>query len=939
MANAIDLVVAQQAIDQLKNLITHLDLVDARMTAISANAITLAANAGKVTTPSGGSTNAGGNAAANAGLTEAAALNKKLADSIALLQAKYTELTRATATGTKTLLQEQSAIREKLRLATLVAKGVNDQVTAYQKLDAEYKKAVLAAKELGAVHGSNSGIFIRESAQVNKLADELKAIDGRLGSHTRSVGNYASGWNGLSNSINQLTREAPAFANSMQTGFMALSNNIPIFVDELENVRLKNIALAESGEQTESVFDAVSGAFFSWQTLLSVGVTLVTIYGAQLIELMKGAGSAKAAIDRLNKAQEKSNELFRLGDDAIDHQIFMMKEKAKQAGKTQDQIDAIDERGSAAKLRLRVEARNALQEEFDLATKAREIGAKQLQGRYQAQLVQFFSNRKKMRHLSKEDANQAKKDQELERMSDLKSLGATEKERLLVLANSSDEAYEILRQKLAVAQGLTEQSGAEDSRMRESNRTRRVQEERDDAEKRKTESAKEREERLIREEEARKLSYEADLSDLERKKEITSDELNDFRGGINERIQISTQLALRERDIVNRRYEEAKRLAKGNDDLLVVATNDQITALENTISDNAKRIAGFYKDVFGEAKNAFPDTVFGDKYKMTQEQKEDLKEHERRVKEVADSMRNYLGSFVSDFGSNSGLTETMNILSGEVAGFGKDFAVTFNAIAEAGQEVFNKISQASQANFEGEYKRLQSQKEIALQFAGDSDFAKERIEMQAEERRKQIANREFKAKQKMAIFNIAIDTAQAIVSTYAQVPKFDFGISATALAIAIGGIGAVQIAAVAAQKVPQYFEGGTHDGGLMMVNDAKGSNYKETIVTPDGKIIKPEGRDVVMNAPKGTQIFTPEQWQEKELHNMLQSKGISMNESYHNNSGLTYQEMDAILGKHFKNITTQTTTFDKKGFSSYSVSKGNKTIRNENRASGQGFKV
>jgi len=64
-----------------------------------------------------------------------------------------------------------------------------------------------------------------------------------------------------------------------------------------------------------------------------------------------------------------------------------------------------------------------------------------------------------------------------------------------------------------------------------------------------------------------------------------------------------------------------------------------------------------------------------------------------------------------------------------------------------------------------------------------------------------------------------------------------------------------------------------------------------------------------------------------------------MNESYHNNSGLTYQEMDAILGKHFKNITTQTTTFDKKGFSSYSVSKGNKTIRNENRASGQGFKV
>jgi hypothetical protein len=931
MANAIDLVVAQQALDQLKNLIAQLDLVDAKMTAISANAITLAANAGKVTTPSGGSTNAGGNAGVNSELSAQAALNKKLADSIALLQAKYVELTRVRGNGKKTLLEEQASVRESLRLATLAAKGVNDEVSAYQKLDAEYKKSVAAAKQLGAVHGSTSAIFLKEAASVNKLADELKAIDGKLGNHTRSVGNYASGWNGLSNSINQLTREAPAFANSMQTGFMAISNNIPILVDELISLKKANADVVAGGGQAKSMFKSVATAIFSWQTALSLGVTLLTIYGKDLIDLAFGLSAAekaqKAFKDSMTEANVTTtdystnlivlNEIIRDSSLSSEERNLALKDLAKII----PEVSGLDLEHAGVLDQITFLTHEYVQAQL-IRTKADLLVSQITTDQLELDKRQAMSSAERLTWYQKvylgalRLTGQGKKGVQVlkEVMINEDSLAKQNIERKTDEVVALETLYGNYRSKY---KGLADDFGkstASSEKKLESDRLRKI-------------------------EEARKKEYEADISNLERKKEIVSDELNAFRGGVNERIQISTKLALAERNIIERKYKEAVRLAEGNDDLLVVSANDQITALENTITDNAKRIAGFYKDVFNEAKDAFPDTVFGDKYKMTQQQKDDLKEHDRRVKEVADSMSNYLSSFVSDFGSSSGLTETMNILSGEIAGFGKDFSVTFNAIAEAGQEVFNKISQASQANFEGEYKRLEAQKEIALKFAGESDFAKERIEMQAEERRKEIANREFKAKQKMAIFNIAIDTAQAIVSTYAQVPKFDFGISATALAIAIGGIGAVQIAAVAAQKVPQYFEGGTHDGGLMIVNDAKGSNYKETIVTPDGKIIKPEGRDVLMNAPKGTQIFTPEQWQEKELHNMLQSKGISMNESYHNNSGLTYQEMDAILGKHFKNITTQTTTFDKKGFSSYSVSKGNKTIRNENRASGQGFKV
>ena len=46
-----------------------------------------------------------------------------------------------------------------------------------------------------------------------------------------------------------------------------------------------------------------------------------------------------------------------------------------------------------------------------------------------------------------------------------------------------------------------------------------------------------------------------------------------------------------------------------------------------------------------------------------------------------------------------------------------------------------------------------------------------------------------------------------------------------------------------------------HQGGLAMVNDQKGSLYKELITLPTGQSFIPEGRDVVLNLPKGSSVL------------------------------------------------------------------------------------
>ena len=187
-------------------------------------------------------------------------------------------------------------------------------------------------------------------------------------------------------------------------------------------------------------------------------------------------------------------------------------------------------------------------------------------------------------------------------------------------------------------------------------------------------------------------------------------------------------------------------------------------------------------------------------------------------KEFSDSFRR---GFVDDFISNSGFDKLFYLIENfdQLKESGVDTAL---AISEAFQQAFNTIAQASQANFEGEYSRLEAQRDFSISFAGDSATAKEEIERQYTERKKAIQRREAKAEKDLAIFNAIIDTAQAVV---AALPNYG-------LAIAVGIIGAAQIALISSQPVPQFYKGTdnapegwalTQERGAEVITDKKGN--------------------------------------------------------------------------------------------------------------------
>lgn len=180
-----------------------------------------------------------------------------------------------------------------------------------QKLSAMTKtyRDLAIRKELGVkLSNEEQRSYDYLQAKIQKYDNALKTVDATMGKHQRNVGNYAMANSQLNFSVTQLAREMPAFANSVQTGFMAISNNLPMFFDEIGKLKKANVELRAQGEPTKNVFKALAGSLLSTQVLLSVGVTLLTVYGSKMIEFLGTLVPVNKELEKQRQEQEWINK-------------------------------------------------------------------------------------------------------------------------------------------------------------------------------------------------------------------------------------------------------------------------------------------------------------------------------------------------------------------------------------------------------------------------------------------------------------------------------------------------------------------------------------------------------------------------------------------------------------------------------------------------------
>lgn len=161
--------------------------------------------------------------------------------------------------------------------------------------------------------------FGQELLKRIQLVDtKIKELDASIGNHQRNVGNYASHWDGLGFSIQQVARELPSIYYGLNTFFVAISNNLPILADDIRRAIAKYKAAVAEGKAATPVWKQIVKSIFSWQTALVGGITLLTLYGDKIAAWVAGLFKGKDAIDANAASIEVLNTRIEANRNALD---------------------------------------------------------------------------------------------------------------------------------------------------------------------------------------------------------------------------------------------------------------------------------------------------------------------------------------------------------------------------------------------------------------------------------------------------------------------------------------------------------------------------------------------------------------------------------------------------------------------------------------------
>lgn len=257
---------------------------------------------------------------------------KALESDIRKLQNEYTKLSDVQRNSTRgeILLNEikemESLYRQQNEVLKQLKKSYSDNIKVegaaadslvslrlqLRQLTAEYDRLSQADRE------ANLGNNLVK--QIQELNAQISAAEQATGRFQRNVGNYASSWNGLGMSVQQVARELPAMAMGFNTFFLAISNNLPMLTDEFKkaaeeykNFKKEMAAGNTNVQRVVSPWKQLLSSILSWQTALVVGITVLSMYGDEIIDWVSNLFGADTAQKRLNESLKEFNNLVGKG--------------------------------------------------------------------------------------------------------------------------------------------------------------------------------------------------------------------------------------------------------------------------------------------------------------------------------------------------------------------------------------------------------------------------------------------------------------------------------------------------------------------------------------------------------------------------------------------------------------------------------------------------
>lgn len=226
--------------------------------------------------------------------------------------------------------------RERKRVLQANTEIERTRENSYDRLSAQYTALKTLVNNMTTAEREQTDAGKTLVENLKDIYERMNAMQQATGKFQLQVGQYSKAVSGLNIATTQVIRELPALAVSPTTFAIAISNNIPILLDYIANVKkskevmLEQIAAAEAAGEAEkaaalkatmakeknlSVTKLMVKSIFSWQSgvvlLLTVIPALLRIFSKKKKEQAEYNDILKETIDlteELSKADLKANQ-------------------------------------------------------------------------------------------------------------------------------------------------------------------------------------------------------------------------------------------------------------------------------------------------------------------------------------------------------------------------------------------------------------------------------------------------------------------------------------------------------------------------------------------------------------------------------------------------------------------------------------------------------
>lgn len=299
--------------------------------------------------------------------TEGQKQTKSAASTAESLAAAYAKLTEQEKLAVDMARELASAEKDKQTIDKMTTKMANEQETSYNRLSATYSTMKVAINAMTEEQRKNDPVCKQMVENAKNIYEQMNKMQQATGKYQLQVGNYTKAMGGLNLSMAQVVREVPTLGNSLNQFAVAISNNVPILMDNIQRYTAANKEAKEKLAelmQTMSKTEAMKAMGAEAQNLTSIwgalGKSLLSM-NTIIVAAMLAFELIAKAIDKKRRAQKEANAVTKDAVTALSllqkAYIDIEKEIVKSISKlqtlygvTQDVNRSLNERRAAAEV-------------------------------------------------------------------------------------------------------------------------------------------------------------------------------------------------------------------------------------------------------------------------------------------------------------------------------------------------------------------------------------------------------------------------------------------------------------------------------------------------------------------------------------------------------------------------------------------------------------